>query len=236
MRKCSPSAAFDAHWRSSRPPAASKPCPPSCPTCRRSLPAAVIVGQHSAPESALIDILASRTLLPVQWVRGERLHPGRVTSSAADAVEVCRTSRACSARRGPDPARQNARCDAALAPKLRPAHAGARSHRHGQARRRRRTRGQETRAARSWCKRASAAQPSMPRAAIDMGAADLVLPLSQLAGGGGSRGGRALSGPRNESEAREVLLRRVPGPPVPAGARSSGRPVRSGRCWAGRTP
>jgi PAS domain S-box-containing protein len=174
-------------------------------------PAAVVVGQHLGAESTLPEILARRTGLGAAWaVEGARLAPGRIHVCPPHMRLEVLPDMSCSlAPIGRDVLAERP-LDALLASVAdscgprgmgivltgmgRDGAAGARALKAAggavlvQA-------------------QTDAAFPEMPRAAIDAGAADLVLPLAQM-----SRavldvmGGGRFPQPRNEAEACEALF------------------------------
>lgn len=173
--------------------------------------AAVLVGQHLGAESALVDILARRVTLPVEWVRdGTQLEPGRIHVGPPHMRLEVLPDRTCALSPFQRELLVEKPLDALLASVA--DSCGARGlavvltgmGRDGAA-------GARTVRAAGGAvivqSTASAAYPEMPRAAAEAGAADLVLPLADI--------GRALADlvaggrfphPRNEAEAREALF------------------------------
>jgi PAS domain S-box-containing protein len=175
------------------------------------LPAAVVVGQHLGVESALVDILTRRIQLPVDWVRdGERLQPGRVHVCPPHMRLEILPDRSCALTRFQHELLAEKPLDGLLGSLAdscgtrglavvltgmgRDGAAGARVVRSAGG-------------AVIVQNEASAAFPEMPRAAVEAGAADLVLPLAEIgkAIADVMAGGR-FPQPRNEDEAREALF------------------------------
>lgn len=149
-----------------------------------TLPAAVLVGQHlGAKGSALVDILARRSALPVRWIDdGARLQPGHVyTCPPRSGVEVL-----------PDGTCSLVPQDRRLRPKMLDSLLEAVADSYGPRALAVVLTGMGRDGARGALalKQAggtvlvqsadTAEQPSMPRAAVDVGAADLVLPLHAI--------------------------------------------------------
>lgn len=173
--------------------------------------AAVLVGQHLGAESALVDILARRVTLPVEWAgEGMRLEPGRIYVGPPHMRLEVLPDRTCALSPLLRELLVEKPLDALLASVA--DSCGARGlavvltgmGRDGA------TGARAVRAAGGAVivqSAGSAAYPEMPRAAAEAGAADLVLPLADI--------GRAvvdlMAGgrfphPRNEAEAREALF------------------------------
>ncbi|GAA5513942.1 protein-glutamate methylesterase/protein-glutamine glutaminase [Deinococcus carri] len=175
------------------------------------LPAAVLVGQHLKVTSALVEILSRRSRLPVQWVEsGTVLEPGRIYVSPPHTILEVLPDRSCALTplRGLLlEERPLDRLLASLADSFGArvlsvvltgmAHDGAAGARAVR----------DAGGAVLVQSPDTAAHADMPRAAIEAGAADLVLPLQNI----GRTAADLLAGgrfpqPRNEAEIRGALF------------------------------
>ncbi|HEX7887966.1 MAG TPA: chemotaxis protein CheB, partial [Ramlibacter sp.] len=176
-----------------------------------SFPVAVVVGQHLGVESALVEILARRITLPVEWAcEGGELQPGRVyVVPPRTRLEVL-PDRTCTLSQltgdllveKPLDVLLRSLADSCGARALAVVLTGMGSDGAMGARAVRAAGGAVVVQSPS-----SAAFPDMPRAAAEAGAADLVLPLAEIGRAvlDVTAGGR-FPHPRNEQEAREALF------------------------------